>query len=35
MMRRVNPPEHASVQHFDNLNFDEAQFEKLIDHLAD
>ena len=35
MMRRVNHPEHASVQHFDNLNFDEAQFEKLIDHLAD
>jgi len=35
MMRRVNPPEHSSVQHFDNLNFDEAQFEKLIDHLAD
>ena len=35
IQRRVNPPEHRSIQHFDNLNFDEAQFGKLIDHLTD
>jgi predicted kinase len=31
--RRVNPPEHISIQRFDNLYFDEANFERLIDHL--
>ena len=31
--RRVEPPEHAAIRRFDNLHFDEAQFEKLIDHL--
>jgi predicted kinase len=31
--RRVNPPEHIAIQRFDNLHFDEVQFEKLIDHL--
>jgi len=33
--RRVEPPEHAAIQRFDNLYFDETQFEKLIDHLID
>jgi hypothetical protein len=31
--RRVEPPEHVVIQRFDNLHFNEAQFEKLIDHL--
>jgi len=31
--RRVQPPEHIAIQRFDNLHFDETQFEKLIDHL--
>lgn len=31
--RRVNPPEHIAIQRFDNFHFDEAKFEKLIDHL--
>ena len=31
--RRVEPPEHAAIQRFDNLHFSEIQFEKLIDHL--
>jgi predicted kinase len=31
--RRVEPPKHAAIQRFDNLHFDETQFEKLIDHL--
>ena len=31
--RRVDPPEHIAIQRFDNLHFDEAKFEKLIDHL--
>jgi len=31
--RRVNPPEHIAIQRFDNLHFDEVQFERLIDHL--
>ena len=31
--RRVEPPEHAAIQRFDNLHFNEIQFEKLIDHL--
>jgi predicted kinase len=31
--RRVNPPEHIAIQRFDNLHFDEVQFEHLIDHL--
>ena len=32
--RRVEPPEHIAIQRFDNLHFDEAKFEKLIDHLT-
>lgn len=32
--RRVNPPEHIAIQRFDNLHFDEAKFEKLIEHLT-
>jgi hypothetical protein len=32
--RRVEPPEHSAIQRFDNLHFDEARFEKLIDHLV-
>lgn len=31
--RRIDPPQHQSIQRFDNLNFDQAQFDKLIDHL--
>jgi predicted kinase len=31
--RRVDPPEHIAIQRFDNLHFDEAKFESLIDHL--
>lgn len=31
--RRVEPPEHAAIQRFDNLHFNEIQLEKLIDHL--
>jgi len=31
--RRVDPPEHIAIQRFDNLHFNEAKFEKLIDHL--
>ncbi len=31
--RRVDPPEHIAIQRFDNLHFDEAKFENLIDHL--
>ena len=31
--RRVDPPEHITIQRFDNLHFDEARFENLIDHL--
>jgi predicted kinase len=31
--RRVVPPEHTAIHRFDNLHFNEAQFEKLIDHL--
>ena len=31
--RRVEPPEHIAIQRFDNLHFDEARFNKLIDHL--
>ena len=31
--RRVEPPEHIAIQRFDNLHFNEAQLEKLIDHL--
>jgi predicted kinase len=31
--RRVDPPKHSAIQRFDNLNFDQAEFEKLISHL--
>ena len=31
--RRIDPPQHSSIQRFDNLNFDQAEFEKLINHL--
>jgi predicted kinase len=31
--RRIDPPQHSSIQRFDNLNFDQADFEKLINHL--
>jgi predicted kinase len=32
--RRVEPPAHAAIQRFDNLHFDEVQFERLIKHLS-
>jgi predicted kinase len=28
--RRIEPPQHASIQRFDNLNFDQENFEKLL-----
>jgi predicted kinase len=31
--RRIDPPKHIAIQRFDNLHFDEAKFEKLINHL--
>jgi hypothetical protein len=31
--RRIEPPQHASIQRFDNLNFDQANFEKLLNSL--
>ena len=31
--RRIDPPQHSSIERFDNLNFDQVAFEKLIDHL--
>jgi predicted kinase len=34
LQRRVEPPSHTAIQRFDNLHFDEARFEKLIDHLV-
>ena len=33
IQRRTEPPTRPSIQRFDNLDFDETQFEKLIDHL--
>ena len=32
--RRIDPPKHIAIQRFDNLDFDEAQFEKLIEQLT-
>ncbi|QWE17187.1 AAA family ATPase [Polynucleobacter sp. AP-Nino-20-G2] len=32
--RRVNPPTHSAIQHFDNLNFDQDKFNELIEHLT-
>ncbi len=31
--RRVEPPDHLAIQRFNNQNFSEVQFEKLINHL--
>jgi hypothetical protein len=31
--RRIDPPQHLSIMRFDNLHFDEADFEKLIGKL--
>ena len=31
--RRIDPPQHSSIQSFNNLNFDQENFEKLINHL--
>jgi predicted kinase len=31
--RRVEPPEQEAIQRFDNLHFDDAKFEELINHL--
>jgi predicted kinase len=35
LQRRVEPPSHRAIQRFDNLHFDEARFEKLINHLIE
>lgn len=32
--RRVEPPNHASIERFNNLHFDQASFDKLINHLS-
>ena len=32
--RRIEPPQHTSIQRFDNLNFDQANFEKLLNSLV-
>ncbi|MEI6612472.1 AAA family ATPase [Polynucleobacter sp.] len=34
LKRRVQPPEHIAIQRFDNLHFDEAKFEALLNHLV-
>ncbi|QKM64495.1 ATPase [Polynucleobacter tropicus] len=31
--RRIDPPQHSSIQRFDNLNFNQAKFEELINAL--
>jgi predicted kinase len=31
--RRIDPPQHSSIQRFDNMNFDQENFVKLINHL--
>jgi len=33
--RRAEPPEHEAIQRFDNLHFNEAKFEELINHLVE
>jgi len=33
IQRRVEPPDHLAIQRFNNQNFDETRFEKLIGHL--
>ena len=32
--RRISPPENLSIRRFNNLHFDEASFEKMIDDLV-
>jgi len=32
--RRTEPPDHPSIQRFDNFHFDESKFEALIEHLV-
>lgn len=32
--RRVEPPNHIAIQRFDNRHFDDAKFERLINHLT-
>jgi predicted kinase len=31
--RRIDPPQHSSIQRFDNMNFDQENFVRLINHL--
>lgn len=31
--RRIDPPQHSSIHHFDNLVFNQEEFEKLVDKL--
>jgi predicted kinase len=31
--RRIDPPQHSSIHHFDNLLFNQEEFEKLVDEL--
>lgn len=34
LKRRIEPPVHSAIWRFDNQDFSETQFEKLIDHLT-
>jgi predicted kinase len=34
IQRRVDPPDHIAIQRFDNLHFDDAKFEVLLNHLV-
>ncbi len=34
IQRRIEPPKHVSIERFDNLNFDQGRFDKLIEHLS-
>jgi hypothetical protein len=31
--RRIDPPQHPLIHHFDNLQFSQDEFEKLVDKL--
>ena len=34
LKRRIEPPDHSAIQRFDNQDFSETQFKKLINHLT-
>lgn len=35
VQRRIDPPDHPLIHHFDNLQFDQVQFNKLIGYLIE